>query len=110
MFMACHYFLFTYPKNGQVLAKDFQFGSANTVIGEKFWSWMGKIAALQADKVVWPEKEYMKKDSAKYVVTVDCIDCHILEPKHHTKNTMQSIPQKHLLNLNQHFTVYIPFW
>ena len=86
MFMACHYFLFTYPKNAQVFATNFQFGSTDMVSGKKLWSWLGKIAALQHEKIIWPEERYKNPNSAKYVVTVDCVDCHIREPKHPEKN------------------------
>ena len=86
MFMACHYFLFTYPKNAQVFATNFHFGSTDMVSGKKLWSWLGKIAALQHEKIIWPEERYKNPNSAKYVVTVDCVDCHIREPKHPEKN------------------------
>jgi len=86
MFMMCHYFLFVYPKNAQVLAKDFGFGSADSVTGEKFWRWMKRIQALQASKIVWPEEEYMDRNGNKFTITLDCVDFHTREPKHPTLN------------------------
>jgi len=82
MFMMCHYFLFCYPRNAQVLAKDFGMCDKNSVSGKKLWTWLERIAALKEKKIVWPHERFRQEDYAKFVMTVDCVDCHTREPKH----------------------------
>ena len=65
MFMVCHYFLFTYPKHVQVFATNFQLGLTNMVSGKKLWFWLGNIAVLQLEKILWPEKRYKNSNYAK---------------------------------------------
>jgi hypothetical protein len=86
MFMMAHYFLFTCPKSTQILAKDFGYCDKNSVSGERLWKWIKRIAALKKKKIVWPHDEFKQDDYAKLVMTVDCVDCMIREPKHPTYN------------------------
>ena len=80
MFMVAHHFLFCYPKNSEMIANTFCM-SVNSV--RNMWVWVEKIAALKEIKIVWPQEEFMRADTAKLAFTVDCVDCHIREPSFH---------------------------
>ena len=43
------------------------------------WKWIGKIASLEATKIVWPEEEFNDPNSQKFIITIDGIDCNIQE-------------------------------
>jgi hypothetical protein len=51
-FLLAHHFLWTYPKNTDVLSTNFTIAE-KYCRGKDFWRWVGLIAALKAKKIVW---------------------------------------------------------
>lgn len=80
-FMVAHHFLWTYPKNSDVLADNF-FMCEKYARGKKVWRWVGKIAGLKGKKIVWDEKKYSSANEAIFIITIDGTDFKIWEPKH----------------------------
>jgi hypothetical protein len=84
MFLIAHFFLWTYPKNAGLLASRFQICSSHAQ-GEPFWTWIRKIAALKALKIVW-DPCLNNMDPEFVVVTIDGTDFRTWERKHPTLN------------------------
>jgi hypothetical protein len=82
MFLVAHHFLWAYPANAKILAKQFGINE-RLAKGEHLWLWIGKIAALKSSKIVWL-KRFDKEDSEIIIISVDGTDCPIWEPKHAT--------------------------
>ena len=84
MFLIAHFFLWTYPKNAGLLASRFQICSSHAQ-GEPLWTWIRKIAALKALKIVW-DPRLNNMDPEFCVVTIDGTDFRTWERKHPTLN------------------------
>lgn len=82
-FMVAHHFLWTYPKNAEILADNFSM-CEKYARGNKLWRWVGKIAALKGRKIVWNDEKYSSPNSAIFIITIDGTDFKIWEPKHPT--------------------------
>ena len=80
MFFVAHHFLWTYPKNSDILASRFSFLSERNSRGEPLWKWIRKIAALKEKKIVW-DSRFDKKDSEVFILSVDGTDFKIWETK-----------------------------
>jgi hypothetical protein len=84
MFLVAHFFLWTYPKNAGLIALRFRICESYSQ-GEPLWTWIRKIAALKALKIVW-DPRLNSSESERYVVTVDGTDFRTWERKHPTLN------------------------
>lgn len=79
-FLIAHYFLWTYPKNYNLIHTAFGVGK-NKVTGESLWKWVGKIQALKPLKIVW--RDHLDDPNTEvFIITVDGTDCAIWEQKH----------------------------
>ena len=77
MFLMAHYFLWTYPKNAELLAS--RFGTNEQYArGKRLWNWIKKIAAMKAKKIVWNVDSLAEI----FVISVDGKDFKCWEPKH----------------------------
>jgi DDE superfamily endonuclease len=81
MFMAAHHFLWTYPKNAELLASRFGICERYSR-GDPLWMWIKKIAALQAKKILWDNS--LTKQPNNFLISVDGIDFRMWERKHPT--------------------------
>jgi hypothetical protein len=82
MFLLAHYWLWTYPKNARIVASRFKLYNGYCQ-GKPLWTWIGRIAALKAKKIVWgPHLD--SRNTRIYVVTVDGTDFNMWEKKHPT--------------------------
>ena len=71
MFLAAHYFLWTYPKNASLIASCFGICERYSR-GEPLWKWIYRIAALKEKKIVWdPDMEEVFKCS-RYDLELFC--------------------------------------
>jgi hypothetical protein len=82
MFLAAHYFLWTYPKNSNILSAQFGICERHSR-GEHIWKWVSKIAAMKQKKIVW-DPRLDRGDSELFIVTVDGTDFRVHEKKHPT--------------------------
>jgi hypothetical protein len=82
MFLVAHFFLWTYPKNSNLLASRFRI-CERYARGEPLWKWIRRIAALKAKKIVW-DPRLNDQNSEIFVVTIDGTDFRIWEKKHPT--------------------------
>lgn len=78
------HFLWSYPKNRDILATEMGWGCTKMVEGENLWKWIRIIARLKPYKIVWPEDEYNDPDSQIFIVSVDGVDFKCWEKKHPT--------------------------
>lgn len=76
-YLVMHYFLWTYPKNREIMASRFGL-SEREVSGEALWKWICRVQALKADKIVW--EEALNQCNAKMIISVDGVDFKISEP------------------------------
>lgn len=81
-FLVAHHFLWTYPKNADVLADNFNM-CEKYARGKKLWKWVAKIAALKGKKIVW-NPEFEDEKSAIFIISIDGTDFRIWETKHAT--------------------------
>jgi hypothetical protein len=82
LLMALH-FLFVYPTKHRA---EGLFQVAINTFYKWTWLYIGKLAALSATKIIWPE-EWMGVNLAnvpKYLLTVDGVHCRKFEPAHLT--------------------------
>ena len=79
-FLMAHSFLWTYPKNRELLASRFGV-CTNYAGGSYLWLWIKKIQALKADKIVWFD-ELDNPQGPIFCITVDGVDCRLNEVKH----------------------------
>ena len=84
-FLAVHHFFFSKPKNTEVFSMTMDMNEQE-ISGKRFWKWVERLAALKKKVIVWPEEKFMSPESAKIVLSLDCTDCQIEEPKHPTLN------------------------
>jgi hypothetical protein len=84
MFLVAHHFLWTYPKNANLLASRFNICERYSR-GDPLWSWIKKIAALKAKKIVWDES-LNDPDTQIFIISVDGTDFRMWERKHPTMN------------------------
>lgn len=80
MFMAAIHFLWTYPKNSNLLASRFHISERNSR-GEPLWKWIKKVQSLKAKKIVW-DSSLDDPNTQIFITTVDGTDCRIWEKKH----------------------------
>ncbi len=80
MFFAAHHFLWTYPKNAQLLASKFGICERYSR-GDPLWKWIKKIQALKTKKIVWHEG-LNSPNTEIFCVTVDGVDFRMWEKKH----------------------------
>jgi DDE superfamily endonuclease len=96
MYLAAHYFLWTYPKNASLLASHFSICERNAR-GEPLWQWIRKIAAMKDEKIVWDER-LDSPLSERFIITVDGTDFRVWEQQHPTlpiDRSMYSIKFNH---------------
>jgi hypothetical protein len=74
MFLAVHYFLWSYDKNSDLLASRFGICERNSR-GEPIWKWIIQIAALKAKQIVWPDN-LDDASSELFTVTIDGVNRH----------------------------------
>lgn len=80
MFMMAHFYLFTKPKNSELLAS--RFGVCERYCrGKPLWKWVHKIAALKQKKIKW-DKKLWSGSTEQFVASIDCVDCMYKEPQH----------------------------
>jgi hypothetical protein len=82
MFLVAHFFLWTYPKNSNLLASRFRICERYSR-GKPLWKWIKRIAALKTKKIVW-DRRLNDPNSERFVVTIDGTDFRIWEKKHPT--------------------------
>lgn len=82
MFMAAHFFLWTYSKNSEILAS--RFGICERLArGAHLWDWIERIAALEQRVIFWP-KDLDSADTEINALSVDGTDKKGWERKHET--------------------------
>jgi hypothetical protein len=79
-FMVAHHFLWTYQKNANLLSSHFGISERGSR-GDPVWSWIARIAALNAVKIV---KDTSATDI--FIMTLDGTDFRMWETKHPTLN------------------------
>jgi hypothetical protein len=84
MFMAVHYFMWSYDKNSDLLASRFGICERNSR-GEPIWKWIMRIAALKAMKVVWPD-DLDDPATELFTISIDGVDFNMNEIQHPTFN------------------------
>jgi hypothetical protein len=84
MYMSAHHFLWTYPKNSDVLASRFKI-CTRYARGEPLWRWIKKIQALKAKKIRW-DSRLNDPNTEIFILSVDGTDFRIWEKKHPTRN------------------------
>jgi hypothetical protein len=84
MFLMAHFFLWTYPKNADLLASRFRIGERCSR-GEPLWLWIRRIAALKGLKIKWNPR-FNDPDAEIFIVTIDGTDFRTWEKKHPTLN------------------------
>ena len=82
MYMVAQNFLWTYPKNHEVLSSHFAFLSSRSAYGAPLWKWVGRIAALRAKKIIWPESSFNDPNAEIFIIGVDGVDFKVWEKKH----------------------------
>ena len=82
IFLVAHFFLWTYPKNSDILASRFKLPE-RYMRGKNLWEWIERIQALKRIKITWNER-FDDPDSEVFLVTVDGTDCRTCEKKHPT--------------------------
>jgi hypothetical protein len=82
-FLIAHHFLWAYPKNAKLLARVFGV-CEREVQGHNLWRWVTMIAALKANKIVWPEAEFNDPAGHIFIISVDGTDFRVWEKKHPT--------------------------
>jgi hypothetical protein len=80
MFMITHFFLWTYPKNSNLIASRFKC-CERYLRGEPLWKWIKRIAALKAKKIVW-KPSLDSANTATFAISIDGTDFRIWERKH----------------------------
>jgi hypothetical protein len=72
MFLLAHHWLWTYPRNAKIVASRFKLYKGYCQ-GKPLWTWIGRIAALKAKKIVWgPHLD--SRNTRIFVVSVDGTD------------------------------------
>jgi hypothetical protein len=74
-FMIANHFLWAYDKNAKSLSNLFRVNEKYAQ-GEYLWNWVGKIAAMKAKKIKWPDRI-----TDIYGVSTDGVDFKCWEPK-----------------------------
>jgi hypothetical protein len=82
MFLVSHYYLWTYPKNSNLLASRFRICERYSR-GRHIWKWIERIAALKKKKIIW-DPRLNDSNSEIFVVTIDGTDFRAWEKKHPT--------------------------
>ena len=73
--------LWTYPKNHYLIRTQFK-KCKKYCSGRHLWEWIGKIAALKEEKIVWDN--YLDvADKEIFILSVDCMDLRTWEPSTH---------------------------
>lgn len=80
--MMAHHFLWSYPKNAEILANQFAVGE-KYARGENLWSMVRAIAELKSLLIVW-DSDFDRDDTEVFTMTVDGTDFRIWELKHPT--------------------------
>ena len=85
-FMLAHYFLWTYPKNVELMVSQFGFEVCERYMqGGELWYWPKKIAAMKKEKIVW-RSPLNQDDTAQIPISVDGVNFAAWEVKHPTLN------------------------
>jgi hypothetical protein len=87
-FCIAHHFLWTYPKNVNIMASRFKI-CEKYARGQKLWDWVAKIGALHAKKIGWLPR-LNDPNSETFILTVDGTDFRMWERKHPTLNIDRS--------------------
>ena len=84
-FLIAHHWLWTAPKNVVLTSTRFRI-CEKYCQGEALWRWIRKIAALEAQVIVWEERRTKPISMAyqTFTLTVDGTDFRTWEPKHPT--------------------------
>lgn len=82
-FLMAQHWLWTMPRNAEVLASRFQF-STDCCSGKKFWVWIERIAALKEKKIVWDDELINSRDTEHFAISADGIDFKLWEVQHPT--------------------------
>jgi hypothetical protein len=80
MFLVAHFFLWTYPKNAQLIVSCFRICEKYSR-GRHLWKWIERIAALKALKIKW-DPRLDSPHTEIFVVTIDGTDFRVWEKKH----------------------------
>lgn len=56
MFMAANFFLWSHPKNAQILASRFKISIRRIQSNRFFWKWISRMGDLVGNKVVWDKE------------------------------------------------------
>lgn len=80
MFMTAHYFLWTYPKNANLVSSRFGVND-KYVQGKHLWTWIAKIAALRERKIAWDDR-LDDPNTELFCISVDGKDFKCWERKH----------------------------
>ena len=85
-FMTAHYFLWTYPKNVELMVSQFGLRVCERYLqGNELWYWPKKIAALKESKIIWHSR-LNDGNTAHMAVSVDGVNHAAWEKKHPTLN------------------------
>jgi hypothetical protein len=80
MLLIAHYFLWTYPRNSQMLEAHFSPICEKETRGDRLWHWIKKICLLMPSRIHWLER-FDQEDSEAFIATIDGIDCKVWEPR-----------------------------
>jgi hypothetical protein len=79
-FLMAHHFLWTYPKNSRNISSRFKICECYCR-GKSRWTWVGKIVALKAKKIVW-DPRLNQPNIETFILSVDGTDFKMWEKKH----------------------------
>ena len=90
LYMLSMFYLWVYPKNSGIMATRFRM-NRKYCYGAILWHWVGKLADLFDEKVVWDD--YLgDEDKSPLIGSIDCTDCKIWEKcSHHIYNIDKSL-------------------
>jgi hypothetical protein len=83
-FMIAHFFLWTYPKNVNLMKTQFKICKRH-LEGKELWHWPRKIGALKGLKIVW-SPDLDSHDTEIIAISVDGVNYSAWEKKHLTLN------------------------
>ena len=93
-FLAAHYWLWTRPKNADLMVSHLGLPEKQCR-GEPLWRWVRIIHHLRPLKIRWDKQGNENRDVDVFSLTVDGTDFKTWEPKHPTK---QPIDTKYALH------------
>jgi hypothetical protein len=84
MFLAAHFYLWSYTKNSHMLASRFNI-CEKYARGKYLWNWIRRIKALSANVITWPSS-LDSNSTVLFAISIDGVDKKGRERKHPTLN------------------------